>query len=245
MSEHIHGWHAVLAALQHAPERVKRVWLDAKRGGPRPQAVIDAARAAHIPLERVSAAELDALSDGAHHQGVVAESSAPVQASGDFNHFVTQIKADAFVLVLDGVQDPHNLGACLRNADAAGVQAVIVPRDNSAPVSAVTRKAASGAAEVVPIFAVANLARALDQLKEAGVWLVGADGEAEQSLYDLDLRGPLAWVLGGEGRGLRRLTRERCDFLARIPMAGTVASLNVSVAAGICLFEARRQRQSR
>ena len=147
------------------------------------------------------------------------------------------------LLVLDGIQDPHNLGACLRSADAAGVQAVILPRDNSAPTTPVVSKVASGAAETVPLFRVTNLARALDQLREAGVWLVGAAGETDQTLFSVDLTGPLALVLGAEGEGLRRLTREKCDHLVRIPMAGTVESLNVSVAAGICLFEAVRQRQ--
>jgi len=147
-----------------------------------------------------------------------------------------------FLLVLDGVQDPHNLGACLRTADAAGVQAVIVPRDRAAGITPVVRKVACGAAETVPVFTVTNLARSLRVLKEAGVWIFGASDDADRTLYDTDLRGPLALVLGGEGKGLRRLTRELCDYLVAIPMAGRVESLNVSVAAGVLLFEARRQR---
>jgi 23S rRNA (guanosine2251-2'-O)-methyltransferase len=151
-------------------------------------------------------------------------------------------QACPFVLILDCVQDPHNLGACLRSADAAGACAVIVPRDRSAAMSPVVAKAAAGAAETVPLVAVTNLARAMEELKQEGVWIAGAAGEAERSVYELDLTGPLGWALGAEGEGLRRLTRERCDWLARIPLQGTVDSLNVSVAAGVCLFETQRQR---
>ncbi|HEX9626404.1 MAG TPA: 23S rRNA (guanosine(2251)-2'-O)-methyltransferase RlmB [Acidiferrobacterales bacterium] len=239
----LYGWHAVRAALARHPERLERIWLDIKHQGARPQQLLDAARARGIPVERVPGARLDALAAGARHQGVAAvlRAGAPV-VSEDLPAFLAGLEATPFLLVLDGVQDPHNLGACLRSAAAAGAQAVIVPKDNAAPLTAAARKAASGAAEVLPLLAVTNLARALDQLKEAGVWLVGADGNAEQAVYTLDLTVPLALVLGGEGRGLRRLTRERCDFLARIPMAGSVESLNVSVAAGICLFEVVRQR---
>jgi len=149
---------------------------------------------------------------------------------------------DALLLVLDGVTDPHNLGACLRTADAAGAQAVIIPKDRAAVVDGVVRKVAAGAAEFVPVASVTNLARTLEMLKERGIWVVGADGEAQQTLYAADLKRPLALVLGAEGSGMRRLTRESCDFLVRIPMAGRVESLNVSVAAGVALFEARRQR---
>jgi 23S rRNA (guanosine2251-2'-O)-methyltransferase len=152
------------------------------------------------------------------------------------------VEGPPFLLILDGVQDPHNLGACLRSADAAGVDAVILPKDRSAPLSATARKVACGAAETVPVIRVTNLARSLRAIRDAGVWLYGAAGDAQQSLYEADLSGPLALVLGGEGRGLRRLTREHCDVLMAIPMAGSVSSLNVSVATGICLFEARRQR---
>lgn len=147
------------------------------------------------------------------------------------------------MLILDGVQDPRNLGACLRSADAAGVHALILPRDNAAPLTPVVRKVASGAAETVPVFRVTNLARVLDSLKAIGVWLVGAAAEGEKLIYDVDLQGPVALVLGAEEKGMRRLTRDKCDFLVRIPMAGAVESLNVSVAAGVCLFEAVRQRR--
>jgi len=157
---------------------------------------------------------------------------------------LADVRADTLLLLLDGVTDPRNLGACLRVADAAGAAAVIVPRDRSAALSPVVAKAAAGAAETLPLIAVTNLARAMGELKDAGVWIAGASGDAQTSLYELNLTGPLAWALGAEGEGLRRLTRERCDWLARIPLAGHVESLNVSVAAGICLFETVRQRRA-
>jgi 23S rRNA (guanosine2251-2'-O)-methyltransferase len=206
---------------------------------------LDAARAAGVPVEETTGDSLDRAAGHDHHQGVVARCrAAPERTEAELPAFLKDLPATAFLLVLDGVQDPHNLGACLRSADAAGVQAVIVPRDNSAPLTPAVRKVASGAAETVPLFRVANLARVLETLKSAGVWLVGAAGEAERDLYDIDLRGPLALVLGAEGTGLRRLTRDLCDHLARIPMTGSVGSLNVSVAAGVCLFEAVRQRRT-
>lgn len=243
--ERIYGWHAVQAALERAGDRVETLWVATGRRGPRLTALLKAAQAARIEPTYVSRAELDRLVDGKSHQGVVADyhpQVAPV--AGDLNEFLVRLAGPAFLLVLDGVQDPHNLGACLRSADAAGAQAVIVPRDHAVAVTATVRKVASGAAETVPVFAVANLARALEQLREAGIWVVGASAEAETSLYDVDLAGPLALVLGGEGEGLRRLTRTYCDILAAIPMAGSVASLNVSVAAAVCLYEALRQRRA-
>jgi 23S rRNA (guanosine2251-2'-O)-methyltransferase len=168
-----------------------------------------------------------------------------VGGEAELADFLKSLPANPLLLVLDGVQDPHNLGACLRVADATGVNAVIIPRDRSAPLSAVARRAASGAAETVPIFQVTNLARSLDAIKQAGVWLYGTAEDAPQELYAEDLSGPMALVLGGEGEGLRRLTREGCDRLVRIPMAGKIESLNVSVAAGVVLYEALRQRRSR
>ena len=156
--------------------------------------------------------------------------------------FVEQSEQPSLILVLDGVTDPHNLGACLRSADAAGVHAVVVPKDKSADLSPTVRKVACGAAEVVPFVRVTNLSRTLEALKERGVWLFGAAGEAEKSIYDNDLTGSMALVMGAEGAGLRRLTREHCDHLVKLPMAGSVSSLNVSVATGVCLFEAVRQR---
>jgi len=244
--EAVGGWHAVLALLRQAPERVLSIQIDRARKGPRRGQLLEAARSAGVRVEETTNDMLDRAAGHTHHQGVVARCrAAPERTEAELPAFLEGLSGPPFLLVLDGIQDPHNLGACLRSADAAGVQAVILPRDNSAPLTPVVRKVASGAAETVPLFRVTNLARVLEALKAAGVWLVGAAGEAEPDLYDVDLRGPLAVVLGAEGTGLRRLTRELCDHLVRIPMAGSVESLNVSVAAGICLFEAVRQRRSR
>jgi len=243
--QRICGWHAVLAALSQTPGQVHRVWLDEGRTGSRPEAVIRAAQAAGVGVQRVPRAELDILAGAQQHQGVVAECTAiEMGHEGDVGSFLAGLQQPPFLLVLDGVQDPHNLGACLRSADAAGVHALVVPRDNAVGITPVVRKVASGGAETVPVFQVTNLARVLDELKKAGLWIAGATGDADHELYAVDLRGPLAIVLGAEGRGLRRLTRERCDFLMRIPMSGTVASLNVAAAAAVCLFEAVRQRRA-
>jgi len=184
------------------------------------------------------------MAGGERHQGVVAECNvaASSQLALNIAELLSGIDGAPFLLVLDGVQDPHNLGACLRSADAAGVHAVIVPRDRAVGITPVVSKVACGAAEHVPLIQVTNLARALRQLQDEGVWLLGADERAETSLFDADLKGPLALVLGAEGQGLRRLTREQCDVLISVPMAGSVSSLNVSVATGVCLFEAVRQR---
>jgi 23S rRNA (guanosine2251-2'-O)-methyltransferase len=239
------GWHAVLALLKQAPERVLSISIDRARKGPRRQQLLQEARSAGVAVEEASDDHLDRQAGHSHHQGVVALCrAAPERQEADLAGFLAALPAAPLLLVLDGIQDPHNLGACLRSADAAGVHAVVVPRDNSAPITPVVRKVASGAAESLPLFRVTNLVRALEAMKAAGIWLVGAAGEADRDLYDIDLKGPVALVLGAEGAGLRRLTRDTCDFLARIPMAGTVESLNVSVAAGICLFEAVRQRRA-
>lgn len=196
-----------------------------------------------IPVRECPRKELDDKVDG-RHQGVIAVAEAPVQMGEKaLPDLVQKAGPRALLLVLDGVTDPHNLGACLRSADAAGVTAVIAPRDNSASLNATVRKVACGAAEAVPFIQVTNLARTLRQLQESGVWTIGLAGEAEQSLYEHDLSGPVALVMGAEGPGMRRLTRECCDYLANLPMAGEVSSLNVSVATGICLFEAVRQRR--
>ncbi len=240
----IHGIHAVLAALRLHAGSVMEVWVDATRRDVRITELTEAARQAKIKLHTVTQRELDDLAPDVRHQGALASCRvAPVYNENDLAVLLEKLDESAFLLVLDGVQDPHNLGACLRSADAAGVHGVVVPRDRAAPITAVVRKVASGAVESVPFFQVTNLARTLRELQSAGLWLVGAAGEGATILYEADLRGPLALVLGGEGEGLRRLTREHCDVLVRIPMAGTVESLNVSVAAGICLFEAVRQRK--
>ncbi|MEH6685978.1 MAG: 23S rRNA (guanosine(2251)-2'-O)-methyltransferase RlmB [Halopseudomonas sabulinigri] len=240
--ERVFGVHAVQALLERSPKRVRRLLLPAGRLNERQQALLDLAVTAVITTQRVTGEELDQLAEGVH-QGVVAEvTPSQVWSEEMLTHLLDRLDGVPLLLVLDGVTDPHNLGACLRSADAAGVQAVIVPRDRSASLSPVVRKVACGAAETVPLVAVTNLARTLKQLQQRGLWLVGTAGEAEQFIYDVDLKVPSVIVMGAEGAGMRRLTRENCDYLARLPMAGAVSSLNVSVAAGVCLFEAVRQR---
>ncbi len=240
--EKIYGLHAVEALLRHHPKRVKQVWLAEGRGDPRVQVLIELAAQARVSVGQCERREMDAWIEGVH-QGVVAEVS-PSQVWGEamLDELLDRVEGPPLLLVLDGVTDPHNLGACLRTADAAGALAVIVPKDKSATLNATVRKVACGAAEVIPLVAVTNLARTLEKLQQKGLWVVGTAGEAEQSLYAQDLTGPIVLVMGAEGRGMRRLTREHCDYLVRLPMAGSVSSLNVSVATGVCLFEALRQR---
>ncbi|MBV2133667.1 23S rRNA (guanosine(2251)-2'-O)-methyltransferase RlmB [Pseudomonas sp. MAP12] len=241
--ERVYGVHAVEALLRHHPKRVKQLWLAEGRQDPRVQALVQLAGEARVPVGQRERRELDEWAEGVH-QGVVAEVS-PSQVWGEnfLDELLARGESVPLLLVLDGVTDPHNLGACLRTADAAGVQAVIVPKDKSATLNATVRKVACGAAEVIPLVAVTNLARTLEKLQQQGLWIVGTAGEATQEIYDLDLRGPTVLVMGAEGKGMRRLTREHCDYLARLPMGGSVSSLNVSVATGVCLFEAVRQRR--
>lgn len=241
--EKVYGVHAVEALLRHHPKRVKQLWLAEGRQDPRVQALLDLAREARVVVGQRDRRELDEWAEGVH-QGVIAEVS-PSQVWGEamLDELLDRCEGVPLLLVLDGVTDPHNLGACLRTADAAGAQAVIVPKDKSATLNATVRKVACGAAEVIPLVAVTNLARTLEKLRQRGLWTVGTAGEAEQDLYELDLRGPTVLIMGAEGKGMRRLTREHCDYLARLPMAGSVSSLNVSVATGVCLFEAVRQRK--
>ena len=243
MSERLFGLHAVLAALEREPGSVAELWVDGARHDKRMAAILDLARQAGVRVHRADKAALEKLVGQARHQGVVARVHAPrVYSETELNALLDRLDGPPFLLVLDGVTDPHNLGACLRSADAAGVQAVIAPKDRAASLTATAMKVASGAAQTVPFVQVTNLARCLRDLKARGIWLVGLDGHAEQTLYDTDLKGPLAVVMGAEGQGLRRLSKEHCDFLVTIPMLGTVESLNVSVATGVCLFEALRQR---
>lgn len=241
MSERAFGLHAVMAVLRAAPERIERLWMVEGRHDQRAAELAELAERAGVMLARAPRRELDGLVAG-QHQGVVAQLRAEFEYGEADLELLVGRAAKPLLLVLDGVTDPHNLGACLRSADAAGVTAVIAPRDRAVGVTPIVRKVACGAAEVVPFVQVTNLARTLKWLQQQGVWTVGAAGEAELSLYQQDLRGSVALVMGAEGGGLRRLTREHCDFLVNLPMAGAVSSLNVSVATGICLFEAVRQR---
>jgi 23S rRNA (guanosine2251-2'-O)-methyltransferase len=237
----VYGLHAVRALVERRPEAVVSATILADASGPLEDLARELGKL-RIPLQRVRRPELDRLCDGGSHQGVLVEIRGATEMDfGDFEDLVVRRGRAVRLLVLDGVEDPRNLGACLRTADAAGVDAVVVPKAHSAPLSAVAVKAATGAAETVPLVRAPNLARALTWLKEAGVWTVGADASAPQQLYAAKLAPPIAVVLGGEGRGLRRLTRDTCDELVSIPMAGAVASLNVSVATGIVLFELLRQ----
>ena len=240
--EKVYGVHAVEALLRHHPKRVKQLWLAESRQAPRIQPMLELAAQHRVSVGHKERQELDEWAEGVH-QGVVAEVS-PSQVWGEnmLDELLERSEGVPLLLVLDGVTDPHNLGACLRTADAAGALAVIVPKDKSATLNATVRKVACGAAEVIPLVAVTNLARTLEKLQQKGLWVVGTAGEAEQSLYAQDLTGPIVLVMGAEGRGMRRLTREHCDYLVRLPMAGSVSSLNVSVATGVCLFEALRQR---
>jgi 23S rRNA (guanosine2251-2'-O)-methyltransferase len=237
----IFGFHAVLARLRADAASVMEVYLDQDRKDARARDLALAAEKAGVSLMRVPTRRLDGFYGGGRHQGVVAMVLEKPAREG-LEDLLDSLKGPPLLLVLDGVTDPHNLGACLRVADAAGAHAVIAPKDRAAGISAAVSKVASGAAESVPYYMVTNLARTLDDLKERNIWIVGADERAEKTLYDVELPAAVAWVLGAEGEGMRRLTRERCDLLVRIPMRGSVESLNVSVASGVCLFESRRRR---
>jgi 23S rRNA (guanosine2251-2'-O)-methyltransferase len=237
------GMHAVRHLLRAAPERVRAVHVQTGRKDAPMRSLLELAQAAHANVRMISRADLDRMLPGARHQGVVAEIlSARVLDERTLLDLAGARAGGLLLLVLDGVQDPHNLGAMLRLADAAGVHAVVAPRDRAVGLTPAVRKVASGAAETVPFAQVANLARTLSLLRESGVRAFGSLAEAEATLYEEDLRGPTALVVGGESQGLRRLTRERCDRLVNLPMRGSVESLNVAVAAGICVYEALRQR---
>jgi len=237
------GIHAVEAALQYDVGNIVELYVETNAHNPRVKEVAERARELGVKPHARDRAALDRMTGGARHQGVVARYNAPEPlAESELPKLVEAAEAGALFLVLDGVTDPHNLGACLRSAEAAGVTAVIVPKDRAVGITPTVRRASAGAADRVPLVAATNLARALKALKDAGVWLVGLVGDIDASLYSIDLKGPIAIVLGSEGEGMRRLTREACDFVARIPMLGGVESLNVSVATGIALFETLRQR---
>ena len=241
----VFGLHSVRALLQRRPKSAALLVLQKGREDARSTELQRLAEAAGVRIEWRDAHELDRLAGNEHHQGACLQIRAlGPQGEGALDELLGKATAPPLLLVLDGVQDPHNLGACLRTADAAGAIAVIVPRDRAAGLTPAVRKVASGAAEAMPLIQVVNLARTLRWLKERDVWVVGADDQAPKSVFEAPLTGPLALVLGAEGAGLRRLTRENCDLLVGIPMAGTVESLNVSVAAGVLLFEAARQRRA-
>jgi 23S rRNA (guanosine2251-2'-O)-methyltransferase len=240
----VYGLHAVASLLANRPESIDGLLVSASADR-RLAGIVERAQSAGVAVEKVSRRELDQQFPGARHQGVVARVSSGSCALPErtLPDFLAALEEPAFLLVLDGVQDPHNLGACLRTADVAGVHAVILPKDRAVGITPVVHKVACGAVQSMPVFTVTNLARTLRALREAGVWLFGASDDAGQGLYAADLKGPIALVLGGEGSGLRRLTRELCDHMVAIPMAGAVESLNVSVATGVLLFEAVRQRR--
>jgi 23S rRNA (guanosine2251-2'-O)-methyltransferase len=242
--ERVYGMHTVTALLRRAPARVLKVSLQRGREDQRVAAIEALAQGAQRPVERIDAARIRSLVGEVSHQGVVAEieSLAPLTEDGLYAQLAGA--ADPLLLALDGVQDPHNLGACLRTADACGVLALIVPRDRAATLNAAARKVAAGAAETTPVVTVTNLARCLTIIKDAGLWIVGADAAATQPAAAADLTGPRCLVLGAEGSGLRELTRRHCDWLVSLPSLGAVESLNVSVAAGMLLYEAVRQRRS-
>lgn len=241
--EWVAGLHGVRAALLHGADAVVGVWYDSGRRDRRLHDLLTLARQARVPLHPVERAELDRLCRGANHQGAAAQVLIPAALDESaLERLLDGLTGPPLLLVLDGVQDPHNLGACLRAADGAGAQAVVAPRDRSVGLTPTVCKVASGAAGQVPYVQVTNLSRCLERLRERGVWVVGCAGEAAASLYAVDLAGPLALVLGGEANGLRRLTREHCDELVSLPMRGQVESLNVAVTAGVVLYEALRQR---
>lgn len=240
------GIHPVEAALAGPAGQVRRLVLAAESRNPRARALANRAREQGIPVLTEPRAALDRRSGGERHQDVVAEFvPGNVWGEAHLDRLLEAIVGEPLVLVLDGVQDPHNLGACLRSADAAGVGLVILPKDRSAGLTPVARRAAAGAAEILPIVVVTNLARVLRRLKDRGIWLAGTAEGSVESLYEADLSGPLALVMGSEGKGIRRLTAELCDYRLRIPMRGSVESLNVSVATAVCLFEIVRQRSRR
>jgi 23S rRNA (guanosine2251-2'-O)-methyltransferase len=235
------GFHAVTVRLKTAPKSIVELHVEATRRDARMRSFVDRARDAGVKVIETDGERLDKMAGSPRHQGVVARVEA-VQMPHSLDEVVENIEGPPLLLILDGVTDPHNLGACLRVADGAGAHAVVAPKDHAVGVNATVAKVASGAAETVPYLMVTNLARTLGELKDFDIRIIGTSDDAEHTLYDLDLTGPVAFVLGAEGDGMRQLTRKTCDQLVRIPMAGAVESLNVSVASAVCLYEALRQR---
>jgi 23S rRNA (guanosine2251-2'-O)-methyltransferase len=239
----IAGINAVASALEHDLEHVREVLMEAGAKNPRLTEIEETARRRDVSVRRIPLQSLEGIAGGLRHQGVIAryEAAKPTDER-ELPALVEAAGGKALVLVLDGVQDPHNLGACLRSAAAAGVTAVVIPKDKAAPINATVRKTSAGAADRIPVVSVTNLARTLRALQEMGVWIYGLDGSATQAIHGIDFTGNVALVMGGEGEGMRRLTREHCDGLVKIPMPGEMESLNVSVATGVALFEVVRQR---
>ncbi|MYM24993.1 23S rRNA (guanosine(2251)-2'-O)-methyltransferase RlmB [Duganella sp. FT135W] len=237
----IFGFHAVTSRLRHEAASVEEIFVDATRDDRRMKDLIANAKAAGVRVMPVDSARLDKIVGTRRHQGVIAFAS-QLALARNLDELLDAIEGPPLLLVLDGITDPHNLGACLRVADGVGAHAVIVPKDRAVGLNATAAKVASGAAETVPYITVTNLARTLRELKDRGIWLIGTSDDGDKGLYEADFTGPTALVMGSEGEGMRRLTRETCDSLVSIPMFGSVESLNVSVASGVCLYEARRQR---
>ena len=235
------GFHAITVRMKMAPKSVIELHVEANRRDARMRSFVDRARESGIKIVETDGERLDKMAGSSRHQGVVARVEV-VAMPHSLDEVIEAVEGPPLLLVLDGVTDPHNLGACLRVADGAGAHAIVAPKDHAVGVNATVAKVASGAAETVPYIMVTNLARTLNELKDFDIRVIGTSDDAEQTLYDIDLTGPIAFVLGSEGDGMRQLTRKTCDQLVRIPMAGAVESLNVSVAAGVCLFEALRQR---
>ncbi len=235
------GFHAITVRMKTAPKSVIELHVEANRRDARMRSFVDRARESGIKIVETDGERLDKMAGSSRHQGVVARVEV-VAMPHSLDEVIEAVEGPPLLLVLDGVTDPHNLGACLRVADGAGAHAIVAPKDHAVGVNATVAKVASGAAETVPYIMVTNLARTLNELKDFDIRVIGTSDDAEQTLYDIDLTGPIAFVLGSEGDGMRQLTRKTCDQLVRIPMAGAVESLNVSVAAGVCLFEALRQR---
>jgi 23S rRNA (guanosine2251-2'-O)-methyltransferase len=237
----VYGFHAVTARIRHSPMSVREIFVDANRHDPRLKRLLQAAAEKGLIVHSGASNRLDDMAAGGRHQGIIALVDA-ISETRSLEEVLASVDEAALVLVLDGVTDPHNLGACLRVADALGAHAIVAPKDRAVGVTATVEKVASGAAQTVPYIVVTNLARELRSMNERGIWTVGTSLAAGSPLGKCDLTRPVAIVLGAEGQGLRRLTEKTCDELVGIPMMGTVESLNVSVAAGICLYEARRQR---
>ena len=241
-NEWLYGLHSIDAVIEREPERIIELFVLKGRDDERLTNIINQARKFGISVQFCMRKTLDDKVEGEQHQGVVAKTKAAKVLDEHDLEKIIHANESPFLLILDGVTDPHNLGACLRTADAAGVHAVIVPKDKSASLTPTVRKVACGAAEVMPLIQVTNLSRTIKALQDARVWVIGTAGEATHSLYDCTLQGPMALIMGAEGKGMRRLTRENCDELVKLPMAGSVSSLNVSVATGVCLYEMLRQR---